>query len=42
MGSEFCSAKMRHAIQAGEGRALALAVMSIDLLFSENVSTGLQ
>ena len=42
MGSEICSAKMGHAIQAGEGRALALAVMSVNLLFGENIAASLQ
>ena len=42
MISVICSAKMRHAIQAGEGRALTLAMMRVELLLSEDIPASLQ
>lgn len=42
MSSELCSAKMRHAIDAGEGGTPTLAVMSIQLLLREDISTRLR
>lgn len=41
MGSEISASKMGHAIQAGEGCATALTVVSVDLLLCEDVSAVL-
>lgn len=42
MSSKIGSAKMRHAIQAGKGGTLTLAVMSIELLLGEDITASLQ
>ena len=42
MRSEICSAKMGHAVQASKGGASTLAVMRVELLFGEDISTSLQ
>ena len=42
MISVIYSAKMRHAIQAGEGGALTLAMMRVELLFGEDIPASLQ
>ena len=42
MRSEISSAKMGHAIQTSEGGTPTLAVMSVELLLSKDISTSLQ
>ena len=41
MRSEICSAKMGHAVYASKRGTPTLAVMSIELLLSKNISTSL-